>query len=347
MVVFIASGTPYWKPSECAPSSLRGTANSSDPLTPREKELLRLPLAVVANSSSDIFEHLPFFEAAENLLTHYQDTIASSVQSVSDAISTYKCQGPYNASFGLKSKGEGKPWHPGVLGHKFRADSLSYFLLEIIKEALDEVITASMEGPKPLHELHQQALQTLPSPHHHHLPKPVACDEEVCLHSPKCFTNYEPRMQQDLLSLIVPTREHASTLLPLDWAYDLSWFDKVGVQKATAAGRGYLDKKFILRSNFSGSGPLKESDGESILTFLVEPSVKSAIWICQVQRGFLKYPPTDSELDSGAVLSLTPHVQISSATSATATRQLKPFTRAMEGPLSLTHTASLSSSISS
>ena len=345
MVIFIASGTPYWKPSECAPS-LRGLVNTTEPLTPRETDLLRLPLAVVANSSSDIFEHLPFFEAAENLLNHYQDAIASSVQSVSDAISTYKCRGPYDASFGLKSKGDGKPWHPGVLGHKYRADSLSYFLLEIIKEGLDEVITASMEGSKPLHELHQQALRTLSPPHtHRHLPKPVACEEEVCLKSPKCFTNYEPRMQHDLLGLIIPTQSSSPSPsasqqpflsisnLPTDWTYDLSWFDKAGVQKAIDAGRGYLDKKFILRSNFSGMGQLKEGDDNSILTFLVEPSVRSPIWICQVQRGFLKYPPTDSELDTGAVLSLTSHVD---------TSLVQTFNGAMKGPkpfFSLLHLA--------
>lgn len=76
MVIFIASGTPYWKPSECSTPSLRG--NSS--LSPREIDLLRLPLSVVANSSSYVFEHLPFFEAAENLLDHYESVISPSVQ---------------------------------------------------------------------------------------------------------------------------------------------------------------------------------------------------------------------------------------------------------------------------
>lgn len=239
---------------------------------------------------------------------------------MSDVISTYKCRGPYDGTFGKKTKGEGKAWHPGLLGHKYRADSLSYFLLEIFKEALDDVIVASMEGPKTLHDLRQQALEAL-TLSGAHLPKPVACDPQVCLKIPKCFTNYEPRIQNDLLERIVPTRDlpqssfpkssqqfSLASLLPLNWAYDLSWFDKAGVKKASDEQRGYLDQKYILRSNFSGSGPLTEEDGESVLTFLVEPSVRSPIWICQVQKGFLKYPSTDSELDVGASVSITSHV---------------------------------------
>jgi hypothetical protein len=86
MVIFIASGTPFWKPSECpsppSTSSLRGSNASAAaaPLSPRERDLLRLPLAVVANSSSLLLEHLPFFEAADNLLDHYEGVIAPSVQ---------------------------------------------------------------------------------------------------------------------------------------------------------------------------------------------------------------------------------------------------------------------------
>jgi hypothetical protein len=231
-----------------------------------------------------------------------------------------------------------------VLGHKYRADSLSYFLLEAAKEALGEVITASMEGPKTLHELHQHTLQALaPPPHSHRLPAPVACDKEVCLSDPKCFTNFEPRVQNDLLARVVPTRAltaaalspgpgsasskmpplSLAALLPADWTYDISWFDKGGVQKSADDHRGYLDKKFILRSNFTGSGPLTEADAGSVLTFLVEPSLRGPLWLCQVQKGFLKYPSSDSELDVGARLTLTAH--------APALSEAGAFTRGMNG----------------
>lgn len=78
MIIFIASGTPYWKPSEC--SNLLLGSNSTPPLNSYEAELLRLPLQVVANTSSYVLEKLPFFDAAENLLDHYKNSIAPSVQ---------------------------------------------------------------------------------------------------------------------------------------------------------------------------------------------------------------------------------------------------------------------------
>jgi hypothetical protein len=290
-----------------------------------------------------------------------------SLQSVNEAISTYRCRGPYSPTFGSKTKGEGKAWHPGLLGHQYRADSLSYFLLEVAKEALTEVITASMEGPKTLHELHQQTAQTLAQLSHasHHLPRPVACNKEVCLSDAQCFTNFEPRIQNDLLARVVPTRDisHSvsllhppvapssvarmplslASLLPSNWIYDLSWFDKSGVLKAAADNRGYLDKKFILRSNFTGSGPVE--DGGSVLTLLVEPSRPGPLWLCQVQKGFLKYPSSDSELDVGARVALTSPAPLMGAAGSGSFREglkgcpsppscLPVLTRSRQAPLS-------------
>ena len=78
MVIFIASGTPYWKPSEC--SNLSNGTNSTSQLNAHDAELLRLPLNFVANTSSYVLEKLPFFQAGENLLDHYENSIAPSVQ---------------------------------------------------------------------------------------------------------------------------------------------------------------------------------------------------------------------------------------------------------------------------
>jgi hypothetical protein len=218
--------------------------------------------------------------------------------------------GPYGANFGVKSKGEGKSWHPGVLGHKYRADSLSYFLMEIFREALDDYIKASMEGPKTLHELHQYNLQILTSHHSSHLPKPIACDVVVCGIVPKCFTNYEPRVQNDLTKIIVPTSVDHSSSLPANWMTEISWFDQGGVKKSMDEKRGYMDKKYIVRSNFTGEGVLTFVDSASVLTIQINPTEKSPIWLCQVQKGFLKYPATDGELDVAASASIQTHVPL-------------------------------------
>lgn len=312
MVIFITSGTPYWKPAECSSSpALRGTgSNSTLPLTTREMELLRLPLAVVANTSSYVLEKLPFFNAAENLLDHYETSVAPSVQSVNDVVNTYKCMGPYGPTFGMKTKGEGKGWHPGVLGHKYRADSLSYFMMEIFKESLDDYITASMEGEKTLHELHQTNSQILSSHHSSRLPKPIACEEIVCGKTPQCYTNYEPKMKNNLTDIIVSTRRSNEPALPKNWMFEISWFDQTGVKKAIEEKRGYLDKKYIIRSNFTGEGALTTIDSDSILTVHINPTQKGPIWLCQVQKGFLKYPPSDGELDQAAALSIHTNIPL-------------------------------------
>lgn len=78
MVIFIASGTPYWKPSEC--TTILNTTKSPPPLNAHDSELLHLPLNFVSNTSSYVLERLPFFDASENLLEHYKNIIAPSIQ---------------------------------------------------------------------------------------------------------------------------------------------------------------------------------------------------------------------------------------------------------------------------
>ena len=81
----------------------------------------------------------------------------------------YKCKGPYGPDFGAKTlgnnmlcyqtdvirmfwkvtatcslitlffAGKGKSWHPGVKGHKLRADSFTYFMSSILSSALTNV----------------------------------------------------------------------------------------------------------------------------------------------------------------------------------------------------------------
>jgi hypothetical protein len=50
--------------------------------------------------------------------------------------------GPYTKEFCDKSPGVGKKWHPGVLGHKLRADVISFAILSILDETTSKIIRA-------------------------------------------------------------------------------------------------------------------------------------------------------------------------------------------------------------
>jgi hypothetical protein len=60
-------------------------------------------------------------------------------------VQSYKCKGPYSRDFSTKGPGEGKSWHPGVKGHKLRADAISFALLSILREAVEVVRVAVQE----------------------------------------------------------------------------------------------------------------------------------------------------------------------------------------------------------
>jgi hypothetical protein len=54
-------------------------------------------------------------------------------------LQTYKCQGPYGADFSKRGAEGGNPWHPGVKGHRYRAHSLSYFILKALSQAILDI----------------------------------------------------------------------------------------------------------------------------------------------------------------------------------------------------------------
>ena len=53
---------------------------------------------------------------------------------------------------------------------------------------------------------------------------------QVCLKSPKCFTNFEPRIQNPLSERIIGDREQ--------WTLDISFLDKAAVLKNKLLNRG-------------------------------------------------------------------------------------------------------------
>ena len=137
------------------------------------------------------------------------------------------------------------------------------------------------------------------------LPSPVACDISVCGSQAQCFTQYEPRIDHSIESLRqLPegvTRDTST------WTLGLSWFDVAGVKKAEDKGAGYLDKKFIYTSS---------SPNEPLVLRIPSRSYNH-IWLCQVQKGFLKYPAGMAELDAGAEV----RVDLHSTSSAVAAKK--------------------------
>lgn len=63
---------------------------------------------------------------------------------------TYKCQGPYDANFSVKTTGSaGAAWHPGARGHQLRGDSLAFFFLSMLRDALDSLDNVLNTGRDP------------------------------------------------------------------------------------------------------------------------------------------------------------------------------------------------------
>jgi hypothetical protein len=104
-----------------------------------------------------------------------------------------------------------------------------------------------------------------------------------------CYTDFEPR-QAD-----APSIQRSSSNRPNTWTRNLSMFDVHGVEKSVQRGLDYLDRKYAHFSTGKGSRLDLQID------------VKHAghpIWICELQKGFLKYPASMTDLILGAQISI-------------------------------------------
>lgn len=121
---------------------------------------------------------------------------------------------------------------------------------------------------------------------------------------PLCYTNYQPRMSHPINDIIVRS----------DWAYDLSFLDKAAVEKSIAKGRGYQDLKYVFSSTGANSSialsvrssgiPLTSTAttaaGASGTSSTALKNENTPIWLCEVQKGFARYPATHADLNVGA-----------------------------------------------
>ena len=277
------SGTPYWKPEECG-----GKVFQREPLTPFEQQLLNHSVKTAA-LTSPLIEEMEFLQPARkkersNTKKHLNVVYSTAPLMGQNVIGleAYKCMGPYGVDFGEKSGGGGSSWHPGLKGHKVRGNSMSYFILEILNEALESILhdiaRLSLTDIRTNSHSFLNAHQMQSPPEH-----PVVCDYKFCNSDPHCFTEYEPRVKNSLRDIVIGKAS-------ANWSLEISFFDAKAILKAQAKGRGYLDKKYIYMSN-SPDHPL---------SLLVKPSALSHMWICELQKGFLQYPSWLGDLDTSA-----------------------------------------------
>jgi hypothetical protein len=121
-------------------------------------------------------------------------------------------------------------------------------------------------------------IQEVPLP-----PVPAAYNiSELSSERPLCYTNFEPRVQNALSEIVLP--QHSN------WKCELSFLDAAAVLKSAAKGYGYIDRKYIYTS----------VGVNSTLVVTVRVSRPSAVWLCEVQKGFAKYPSMVADLNEGA-----------------------------------------------
>lgn len=300
MILIMASGTPYWEPQDC-----EGVSAKAAPLTAEEIKDARLPLDVLANKSTMLWDFTflqPEGAGLDKNLAHYYRNVAPITGQSLNGVMAYKCKGPYGPDFGVKTLGKGKLWHPGVKGHKLRADSFSYFMTSILSNALTDIVSNQVRSQRKKDARSHAAQDHFNThtwdPKSNPLPMPLLCDRAVCRQAvkPTCKTLTQPQFNPAgslTKALIVPN------VIPPGWTTELSWLDVAGVSKAQADNRNYLDKKIIFVSDSNTTQPLE---------FILNPKTRdSLVWLCQVSRGFAKYPPSMADLDTGAVVTVEPY----------------------------------------
>lgn len=141
--------------------------------------------------------------------------------------------------------------------------------------------------------------------HHGHVIPPVPSHYHIdeTTYPPNCFTDYEPRATRghsiSAISVNLSTLAPAWTLKQMHsqpanssifWQLLLSPFDANAVNKAQQRGLGYLDRKYA----FFSQGQ------HSVLSLKLHAYHSAPVWLCELQKGFLKYPASMADLDAGA-----------------------------------------------
>lgn len=135
---------------------------------------------------------------------------------------------------------------------------------------------------------------------------------------PLCYTAYEPRESNNLAQKVIdvglftqstdlstirddnnklvsvidsllnmiqklcsyPLVRDSNSSMSASWSKELSFFDKSAVEKSIEQKLGYIDRKYVYISKGVGT----------TITIQVLVNNESPIWLCELQKGFLKYP---------------------------------------------------------
>lgn len=332
-VLYLLSGTPTWSKSYC--ENLTESHSLQHTLTDRERLLLNSTLQDITENSNHM-KSMTFLKnrvmGSKTLADIYYGA-APMGQNILE-LDSYKCQGPYDKEFCEKTTGGGNEWHPGKKGHQFRGDNLVYNIISILEDAFAEILSSidnckESEQPARAPQLNYSTsfpdLKIRKSSHSYTDSKyvlansltflkdntfdkvpdpPQICSSEDCVNPSNCFTDFEPRMQNSLKSLVVGRKppdlripsiynndtigDSTSLVGKSGWTLELSFFDKTAVGKGIAKGYGYIDRKYIFLSH----------GVDSIISFRIQPRKSvNPVWLCEVQKGFLKYPSNVGELD--------------------------------------------------
>lgn len=120
-----------------------------------------------------------------------------------------------------------------------------------------------------------------------------------------CYTDYEPRTKNSLDSIIIhslhsiPNIDENLINTSLPWRKEFSFLDRTAVSKQEKRGLFYIDRKYIYIS----------SNKSSTIYFNITSSLiqDNPLWICELQKGFARYPSTMMDLDQGALLTVWVH----------------------------------------
>lgn len=310
-VVYIQSGTPIITPDLCQNRSSKDFVINHD----ESLHLLNTPYKMIASNQNhlDSMSFLKYGNGGDDNLYKYYSEVSPIGQNVLP-IEKYSCFGPYNESFSVKSPGGGAYWHPGRVGHRLRGHSLAYAFLSILEEVLSELEDVYINDNNDM-RLKMKSILAYSETYINTKGKVNVKQGKLCgdiCDDANCFTDYLPRENNPLSSLLIgdPTiavntfnetnniAAYVTTMnylrkynaSPYNWTFGISFLDIKGVEKNLKNNLGYYDRKYIYTSHGIGS----------VLSFRVSSTKKHSIWICQCQKGFLKYPAYMTDLDVGS-----------------------------------------------
>lgn len=236
VVVFSDSGTPNWNKDKCSkPTPVPEVSED-------EKKMLRLietePIKVFTEVNVVDDKHVHTWQAMHELFKYYK--IAGIQVWNHGFYEKYACHGPYIADWGCCSAA----WHPSKLGHELRAAHHSYVWLLILRDALDDLLSAKPEELDA--HIHKHIKHSDIA--HKYVPKQLLYDVSNFTETLKCYTSFLPIEDPDLdlLKLVVSTKAHNGKE-PFKNQILEHFSDPNIIRKAE--GQGYRDYKRMLYGN--------------------------------------------------------------------------------------------------